>query len=315
MDLQYVKNWLQSGTGTTVFVGALSVLALGALYSMFFAPPGALEKKGLNEKAGITVMARDTVFKERKGIYFQSQRRERKKISSDADFFSFKADIDKLKSIADSALATKNKSPIKPQKIADSTVSANRKILKYISSYQPRGERRTLAKSKPSIDIWAEATDKAMAAFFTHTAVESPPKTDEKILAYVHSDQKVHDKARVVLRLAETYNINGKTYKRNTRIYATAKFSTNRVILNISNVQNDPVRLTAYDRVDGERGVYVEGESFIGEAASEATRDAIDQVDVNGIPIGSALKRIFKRRAHAASVYLLNNYQVYLKPL
>lgn len=315
MNIQHVKDWLQSSTGTTVFVGALSVLALGVLYFMFFVPSGTLSKKNQTEKAGITVMARGTIFKERKEVYFQSQRRERKKISSDADFFAFTSDIEKLKSIADSASAVKNKSTVDPQKVADSTISANWKTLKYIPSSWRRGERVALTESEPSIETWTEATDKAMATFFTHTVVESPPKTDEKILAYVHSDQKVYDKARVILRLAEDYTINGKTYKRNTRIYATAKFSTNRVILNISNVQNDPVKLTAYDRVDGGRGVYVEGESLIEETASETSRDVIDQVDVNGIPIGSALKRIFKRRARTTSVYLLNNYHVYLKPL
>lgn len=315
MDVQHAKNWLQSDTGTTVFVGVLSVLALGALYFMFFAPAYALEENTRNEKAGITVMARDTVFKDRKGVYFQSQRRERKKISSDADFFSFKADINMLKSVSDSAPAAKNKSAVDLQRIAESRGSTNQKKAKYTLSSQSQKRRNTSSKSEPSTKDWAESTDKAMGVFFTRTAAEPLVKTDQKILAYVHNDQKIRDKARVVLRLAEAHTINGKTYKRNTRIYATAKFSTNRVLLNISNVQNDPVKLIAYDRVDGERGVYVEGESLIGETTSEATRDAIDQVDVNGIPIGSALKRIFKRRARAASVFLLNNYQVYLKPL
>lgn len=172
--------------------------------------------------------------------------------------------------------------------------------------------------TKTDLEAWGKKTDAELSAFFSSgssTAKAVDPKTDKDIPAYIHNNQEVRNKERVVLRLGKQATIHGKLYPRNTRIYATARFSTNRVLLNITNVQNNPARLTAYDGVDGERGVYVEGENLLGETASEGTDDLINEVDVKGVPLGSTLKDIFRKRAGARSVYLLNNHYIYLKTL
>ncbi len=197
-------------------------------------------------------------------------------------------------------------------------------IMKQRRTPPVRSAKRPEALTKPEsstaidLDAWGKETEAELSAFFASgnkSAKADTQKTDKSIPAYVHNDQKIRNRERVLLRLAQQATINGKIYPRNTRIYATATFSTNRVLLNITNVQNNPVQLTAYDGVDGGKGIYFEGENLLGESVSEGTDDVLNNVDVKGIPLGKSLKGIFRKRAGNRSVYLLNNHYLYLKPL
>lgn len=138
-------------------------------------------------------------------------------------------------------------------------------------------------------------------------------KTDKEIYAVIHNDQSIQTNERLKLRLTKEATINGIIFDKNTFIYGFTKFGKNRVNLTINNINNVPVKLTAYDKQDGNIGIYVKGANLSGDLSKESTDGSIDEIDVNGVPLGNTIKNVFKKKAKETKVHLLNNYEIVLK--
>ncbi len=208
-------------------------------------------------------------------------------------------------------------------------LAQNRRKPKPVSTTQTRTTntrsnaptKRTVEKNY-DLDDWGENDD-----FFDETLVnsaqiekiKSKPKkksegvTDKIIEAVIHNDQVITNNGRVTMRLKKSAKIKGKLYKANTLFYGKARFALNRVLLEITNISSNNVALKAYDKQDGNAGIFIENENLMGEALNESSDSAIDEVDVGGVRIGSVVKNVFKKRQQIPKITLLNNYELVLK--
>lgn len=138
------------------------------------------------------------------------------------------------------------------------------------------------------------------------------PKSIE-VLAAVNYDQVIMKNSRIELILKEPLSIDGKKIPRNTYIYGICNFSNQRLYIQVSKINNIPITLNAYDYQDGNKGIYVDPETLSMEVKKESTEEGLDEVDVNGVPVGGAIKKIFEKKAKKDKIYLLNNYLMILK--
>lgn len=147
----------------------------------------------------------------------------------------------------------------------------------------------------------------------TTTSKVVAQQNDLLIYAVIKGDHLgLKNNQRVTMILPKDVLINGTTFKKNTIIYAQATFSGSRVNFTINNINQIPVLLKVYDAEDGGLGLQVK-ESLIAETSSEVIADATDEVDVNGIPLGNTLKKLFKKKNQQPKIDLLNNQKVILK--
>ena len=138
--------------------------------------------------------------------------------------------------------------------------------------------------------------------------------TDPFIYAAIHGDHTIKQGERVKLRLTKKATIAGMEFSQNSYIYAFPSFQSNRILLDINSINHVPVSISAYDTEDSALGLYVKGAKMVGEITDESTRDAVDEVDVGGIPIGATVKKVFQKKQQVPTVTLLNNTKLILKP-
>lgn len=154
----------------------------------------------------------------------------------------------------------------------------------------------------------------AHSAFFTTKAVKRdsvhPPVA---IQAMVNGEQRVRAKNRLELRLMEDVHIKGMYFKRNTLLYGLVSFRTNRVFVSIDHIGQHPINLKAYDTMDGREGIYIEN-SYREEAVREVMDDAVQDVNLPGIPQLGGIKQVFRRSNRTFQVTILDGYQLILKP-
>lgn len=148
----------------------------------------------------------------------------------------------------------------------------------------------------------------------TNTSSNKSSQTDEFIYAVVHGDHTIRQGERVKLRLTKKATIAGMEFPKNSYIYAFPTFGNNRVNLDINSINHVPVSISAYDTEDSAIGLYVKGAKMAGEVADETSKDAVDDVDVGGVPVGSAIKKVFQKKQEIPTVTLLNNTKLILKP-
>ena len=148
--------------------------------------------------------------------------------------------------------------------------------------------------------------------FFGHniTDINSKPPI---AVAMVNGEQTVRSKNRLELRLRQAVNLNGRHFKRNTLLYGFVSFRANRVFVAIDHIGPYPVSLKAYDLLDGGEGIYVEN-SYRDEATREVLDDAIQDMNVPGVPQVSGIKQVFRRSNRTVRVTILDQYQLILKP-
>lgn len=136
--------------------------------------------------------------------------------------------------------------------------------------------------------------------------------TDAQILVRVDGTQTVRQHYRLRMRLSEDAVIHGTVFPRNTAIYGFVSFKPNRAIIAINNIEHRPVRLAAYDFQDGGEGIYVVN-SFRAEAGREVVGDAIDDINIGGVPQVRGIKSLFQRDNRQVKVTVMDNYQLILK--
>lgn len=161
----------------------------------------------------------------------------------------------------------------------------------------------------------------AHAEFFSFDAALSPTEkpaksaaeTDAFILVEVNGQQTVKKDSRLELRLAVDAVINGESVLRNSLIYGFVSFKANRVFINITNINNTPVDLKAFDLLDGNEGIYVRN-SFASEASREVIGDIVEDVNIPGVPQVGGIKQVFRRNNQNVKATIYNQYQLILKP-
>jgi len=152
--------------------------------------------------------------------------------------------------------------------------------------------------------------------FFASNPMEQPMEvtgtTDAQILVRVDGTQTVREQYRLRMRRMEDAVIHGTVFPRNTTIYGFVGFKPNRVLIAIDNIDHSPVTLAAYDFQDGSEGIYVVN-SFRAEARREVVGDAIDDINIGGVPQVRGIKTLFQRNNRLVKVTIMDNYQLILK--
>lgn len=148
--------------------------------------------------------------------------------------------------------------------------------------------------------------------FFGHTIADTNTKPPIAV-AMVNGEQTVRSKNRLELRLREAVKLNGRYFKRNTLLYGFVSFRANRVFVAIDHIGPYPISLKAYDLLDGGEGIYVE-HSYRDEATREVLDDAVQDVNLPGVPQVSGIKQVFRRSNRTVKVTIHDRYQLILKP-
>jgi hypothetical protein len=142
---------------------------------------------------------------------------------------------------------------------------------------------------------------------------ETNLKTDNVIYVQVDGTQTVRKDYRLQMRLSRDALINGKMISKNTLLYGFISFKPNRTMIEITNINNQPMKLKAFDLQDGAEGIYIEN-TFRSEATNEVIGDMVDDINVPGVPQVNGIKKIFHRTNKQVKVTVLDNYKLILKP-
>ena len=163
-----------------------------------------------------------------------------------------------------------------------------------------------------------EAKERALEhqLFFASHPIENDDlnskNTDEFIYVRVDGTQTVKTNYRLQMRLLKDATVYGQRYSKNTPIYGFVDFKPNRTIIDIENINHQPVKLKAYDFQDGSEGIYIEN-SFRAEVTNEIVGDMVDDIDITGVPQVSGFKKIFQRNHKNVKVTITDNYKLILR--
>ena len=136
--------------------------------------------------------------------------------------------------------------------------------------------------------------------------------SDALIYVVVNRTQVVKKDFRLELRLTQPAVVNGRKLPKHTRLYGFVSFKPNRVMLHITNIEQQEVSLKAFDMQDGNEGIYIVN-NFRGEASSEIVDDAIDQINIPSVPSVGVFKKVFQRSNRNVKVTITANYKLILK--
>jgi hypothetical protein len=183
-------------------------------------------------------------------------------------------------------------------------------------------------RRKPKVDedsITAEK-DEAIALkelglehqlFFASNPMANPKmdiaNTDAEIFVEVDGNQVVKTNYRLRMRLLEDAVINGLKVPKNTPIFGFISFKPNRALIEIENINRQPVKLKAFDLQDGSEGIYVEN-SFRADATREVVDDIVGDINIAGVPEVSGIQKVFRKNHKTVKVTVTNNYKLILKP-
>ncbi|MFD2562950.1 conjugative transposon protein TraM [Aquimarina rubra] len=137
-------------------------------------------------------------------------------------------------------------------------------------------------------------------------------KTDNQIYVAVDGNQTVKADFRLRMRLDKDAIINNRLIPKNTPVFGFISFQPNRVLIEIENIQNTSVHLTAFDYEDGSEGIYVEN-SFRADARREIVEDVVNDINIGGVPQVSGIKQLFQRSNRNVKATIVNNYKLILK--
>lgn len=174
----------------------------------------------------------------------------------------------------------------------------------------------TTAIEEKETDVAAKERALEHQLFFASHPIENEDlnskNTDDFIYVRVDGTQTVKNNHRIQMRLLKDATIYGQRYSKNTSIYGFVSFKPNRTIIDIENINHQPVKLKAYDFQDGSEGIYVEN-SFRAEVTNEIVGDMVEDINIAGVPQVSGFKRIFQRNQRNVKVTITDNYKLILK--
>ncbi len=210
-------------------------------------------------------------------------------------------------------------------KIVDSIYNSGR--INYTqNSYRNNLDKAEVGKPKPEGNYSAEELKEPASAkelglehllFYSSNPVFNKEisrvsKSEAEIHVEVDGNQIVKNGFRLKMRLTEPAIINNRPIAKNTPVYGFISFQTNRALIEIENINHQPVKLKAYDLQDGSEGIYVEN-SFRADASREVIDDVIQDINVAGIPQVGRIKKVFQRNNKNVTITITNNYKLILK--
>ncbi|MGM1055485.1 MAG: conjugative transposon protein TraM [Bacteroidota bacterium] len=210
-------------------------------------------------------------------------------------------------------------------KIVDSIYNSGR--IKYTQDrYRSNSEKAEAEKPQPEGTVSTEALKEPASAkelglehqlfYSTNPTITNEvsrvSKSETEIQVEVDGNQTVKNGFRLKMRLTEPAIINNRAIPKNTPVYGFISFQTNRALIEIENINHQPVRLKAYDLQDGSEGIYVEN-SFRADASREVIDDVIKDINIAGLPQVGGIKKVFQRNNKNITVTITNNYKLILK--
>ena len=144
------------------------------------------------------------------------------------------------------------------------------------------------------------------------------------VKASVYRDQFILPNDNVELILSEDVVFNGSAFEKNTFIYAQASLQGNRVLLDINNIDHEPMDIIVKDSRDGREGIYSKraGElwrEFMADAQDRTFSEAANEVsgNSNGMirdimrEIGTFFRN--KRLREKDKILLVNDHKILLE--
>ncbi|WP_421805758.1 conjugative transposon protein TraM [Flagellimonas sp.] len=245
---------------------------------------------------------------------YQAERSERENVSLEFNIEDFEDDDtvseeELMEKEIDSLMNQNKRDYASPPSRSSSSGGSGRRSAStsYNRESPPRSERKENVNS--GFQDFFSSTPESKSANQAATS-----QTDPFIYAVIHGDHTIRQGERVKLRLTKKATIAGMDFPENSYIYAFPSFQNNRVLLDINSINHVPVSISAYDTEDSAIGLYVKGAKMVGEVADETSQDAVDEIDVGGVPVGETVKRVFQRKQQEPTVTLLNNTKLILKP-
>lgn len=136
--------------------------------------------------------------------------------------------------------------------------------------------------------------------------------TDKEIKVMVDGTQVVKANSRLRMRLAQPARIGDKFIPKNTPVFGFVSFQSNRVLIEIENINKHQTSLKAFDLEDGSEGIYIEN-NFRAEVTTEVLDDVIGDINIPSVPQVSGISKVFRRNNRNVKVTILNNYRLILK--
>ena len=138
--------------------------------------------------------------------------------------------------------------------------------------------------------------------------------TDELLYVKVRGTQTVQSKYRLELELMRDARIRGEMFEKYTRLYGFVSFQPNRTLLHITHIGTMEVSLKAYDKQDGNEGIYTVN-SFRAEATKEAVTQTIGDINIPTMPVRTSfLQQLVQKNNRKVKVTVSDGYELILKP-
>jgi len=136
---------------------------------------------------------------------------------------------------------------------------------------------------------------------------------NETPIVRVNGNQQIREGQRLDLMLTSAITINGTHLPKYSHVYGFVKIRPNRVLVEVSQIDDHPISLKAYDLQDGMEGIYVENH-LRGAIVNQGLDETIREVNIPGVPQLGGIKSLFRKDNRAIKVGIPDNYQFILKP-
>ncbi|WP_394971046.1 conjugative transposon protein TraM [uncultured Croceitalea sp.] len=148
--------------------------------------------------------------------------------------------------------------------------------------------------------------------FASNPSAEITTEHLPELQVIVDRKQVIKANNRLEMRTLNEVTINGTAIPKNTVLFGIVSFKPNRILLKIRNIAEFPLSFKAYDFRDGLEGIYIVN-SFREEVRKQVIGDAVNDINVPGIPQVRGLKSIFQRSNRLVKVTVNPNYILTLK--
>ncbi|WP_350288977.1 conjugative transposon protein TraM [uncultured Croceitalea sp.] len=148
--------------------------------------------------------------------------------------------------------------------------------------------------------------------FASNPSAEIATEHSPELQVIVDRKQVIKANNRLEMRTLNEVTINGTAIPKNTVFFGIVSFKPNRILLKIRNIAEFPLSFKAYDFRDGLEGIYIVN-SFREEVRKQVIGDAVNDINVPGIPQVRGLKSIFQRSNRLVKVTVNPNYILTLK--
>lgn len=326
--IEKFNSWVQRHTLFAVSAPII-ILLLGYFLFNISAIESGQEDDNLNAAYNNTLpnQIKELEVKEPNDIYKKS-RQDSLAALKDKGFFKSMLDTKKendsleliLEELNNFSLEEANLNDIGNEK-ANNTIDMD--VSKYVSKTTAAQEELNYRK------LLMEARDERLSRSQDYSApyrkeVSKPSGIPLKFSASIYRDQFILPGDRVTMILREEVYVGGKHFPKNTFVYATSNIQGSRILLDVNNINEERISLTAMDQEDGMMGLH---NNRAGELLQEFKTDIQQQglnefSEVTGettnLPLAKSLLRSFgnfftkKKYRQRDKILVVNGDRVFL---